>query len=161
MVSLEDRQSLLATIRAESVADLVFLLRTRRSRGRGFRWHWRPSISSGYLRAGNVPEPHATTTDAEAIARLAGKFKLGSGQIGGAVDVAAGIARTRDPRQPTITIDDLYAGARTQSTPILNELAKKITPHYSWDDLVLPADPRAQLREMSLFVEHRHQVYDT
>jgi SpoVK/Ycf46/Vps4 family AAA+-type ATPase len=95
------------------------------------------------------------------MARLAGKFKLGSGQIGGAVDAAVGIARTRDPRQPVITVDDLYAGARMQSTPILNELAKKITPHYQWDDLVLPADPRAQLREMSLFVEHRHHVYDT
>ena len=161
-VSLEDRQSLLATIRAESVADLVFLLSNA-----PIAW---PGISVA-LEALDIEwlltrweqflEPHATTTDAEAIARLAGKFKLGSGQIGGAVDVAAGIARTRDPRQPTITIDDLYAGARTQSTPILNELAKKITPHYSWDDLVLPADPRAQLREMSLFVEHRHQVYDT
>ncbi len=158
----DDRHALLAAIRTAPIADIVFLLSSSPIAWPGVSVELQALDIQWLLkRWEQFLQPHQTNIEAESMARLAGKFKLGSGQIGGAVDAAVGIARTRDPRHPVITIDDLYAGARMQSTPILNELAKKITPHYRWDDLVLPADPRAQLREMSLFVEHRHHVYDT
>ena len=67
----------------------------------------------------------------------------------------------RSPDAPLVTADDLYAAARTQSTPILNSLARKIVPHYHWPDIVLPADTVQQLREIALQMEHRHLVFDT
>jgi SpoVK/Ycf46/Vps4 family AAA+-type ATPase len=47
-----------------------------------------------------------------------------------------------------------------QSTPILNDLAKKIVPHYDWDALILPDDAREQLREICAQMEHRHRVLE-
>jgi SpoVK/Ycf46/Vps4 family AAA+-type ATPase len=90
---------------------------------------------------------------------LAGKFKLSVEQIGDAAQIARGHALWRDPLQPVLTPDDLYAAARSQSTPILSSLARKIVPRFNWDDIVLPPDTRLQLREMCNHVEHRHTVY--
>ncbi len=98
-----------------------------------------------------------TSTEVEA---LTGKFRLGTARIRGAVKAARGQATWRDPLSPSIGIADLYAAARTQSTPILNDLARKITPHYEWSDIVLPADAQDQLREMCAHVDHRHVVYE-
>ncbi|MBK6662185.1 MAG: ATP-binding protein [Thermoflexaceae bacterium] len=94
------------------------------------------------------------------VAALAGKFRLTAHAIAAAVEGARGHARWRDPAAPRISLEDLQAAARTQSTPILSDLARKIVPHYAWDDIILPADAREQLREMCGFVEHRHTVYD-
>src|SRR5690606_11092901 len=54
----------------------------------------------------------------------------------------------------------LHAATRGQSTPILSNLAQKVAPRHSWDDLILPADALAQLREISAQVEHSHRVYE-
>ncbi|MGH2633654.1 MAG: ATP-binding protein [Tepidiformaceae bacterium] len=94
------------------------------------------------------------------LSTLAGKFRLGTEEIADAMRGARGKATWRDPAHAVVNIEDLYASARTQSTPILSDLARKITPHYAWDDIVLPADARDQLREMCAHIEHRHQVYE-
>jgi len=109
---------------------------------------WREQLN----RASDVAGPE--------LSKLAGKFRLDTETIADAVQAARGSAIWRDPASPIVTIDDLYAAARTQSTPILSDLARKIVPHYHWDDIVLPADARNQLREMCAHIEHRHQVYD-
>ncbi|MFN8507107.1 MAG: ATP-binding protein [Dehalococcoidia bacterium] len=101
-----------------------------------------------------------SVSDAD-VAALAAKFRLTAHAIAAAVEGARGHARWRDPAAPRVSLDDLQAAARTQSTPILSDLARKIVPHYAWDDIILPADAREQLREMCGFVEHRHTVYDT
>lgn len=54
--------------------------------------------------------------------------------------------------------EDLFAAARAQSGHELARLAKKITPIPTWDDIVLPADTLAQLRELCSQVSHRRQV---
>lgn len=95
-----------------------------------------------------------------ALDGLAGKFRLGTTGIASALRAARGSARWRDPANPSLALDDLYAAARAQSTPILHGLAQKIVPHYSWDDIVLPPDTFRQLREMCAHVEHRHVVYE-
>lgn len=105
-----------------------------------------------------LPSPSPVST--EELRSLAGKFRLGVDGVRDAVVSANGIARWREPHAPQVRIDDLYIAARTRSTPILNDLARKITPHYRWNDIVLPDDTKEQLREMCAFVEHRHQVYD-
>lgn len=98
---------------------------------------------------------------ADEIAALAGKFRLGKDAITAAVRTAHGRAVARDPGRPSIGRQDLYAGARAQSAPILGTLASKIAPHYVWDDIVLEDDPLEQLREFCGMIEHRHLVYDT
>lgn len=42
----------------------------------------------------------------------------------------------------------------------LDELAQRITPAYTWDDLVLPAPTLAQLAEIAAQVSHRYTVYE-
>jgi hypothetical protein len=100
-------------------------------------------------------EPALTT----AADGLAGKFQLSASQIADAVQAARGNALWRSPASPIVTLDDLYAAARSQSTPILSSLARKIMPRFGWDDIVLPADQIQQLREMGNHVEHHHMVY--
>ncbi|MCL4231799.1 MAG: ATP-binding protein [Dehalococcoidia bacterium] len=95
------------------------------------------------------------------IDALAGKFRLATREIEEAVALARGRALWREPRRPHLEADDLYAAARARSTPILNTLARKITPHYAWADIVLPVDTIQQLREICAHVEHRHLVYET
>ena len=58
-----------------------------------------------------------------------------------------------------VTRDELYAACRNQSHHKLAELAVKIAPHYTWDDLVLPEEKAAQLKELCDQVVHRQRVY--
>jgi SpoVK/Ycf46/Vps4 family AAA+-type ATPase len=39
-------------------------------------------------------------------------------------------------------------------------LAHKVTPHYTWDDIVLPPDCMEQLRDICRHVRHRARVYE-
>ncbi len=96
---------------------------------------------------------------AEAADGLASKFQLSASQIADAVQAARGSGLWRCPASPAVTVDDLYAAARGQSTPILSSLARKINPRFGWDDIVLPADQIQQLREMGNHVDHHHTVY--
>ena len=96
---------------------------------------------------------------ADAADGLASKFQLSASQIADAIQAARGSALWRSPAAPAVTVDDLYTAARGQSTPILSSLARKITPRFGWDDIVLPADQIQQLREMGNHVEHHHTVY--
>lgn len=104
--------------------------------------------------------------DAPAIAPdvlddVTGKFRLSTRGIEDAARAAQGSALWRDPSHPVVEVDDLYVAARAQSMPILSTLARKVAPHYRWDDIVLPPDTIEQLREMCGMVEHRHLVYET
>ncbi len=89
---------------------------------------------------------------------LAGQFLLTSGQIRDAVASAGDIA-TQEKR--AMTIQDLFTAARIHSTPRLSGLARKITPRYIWDDIVLPADQRTQLHEIVNTVRKRPTVLET
>ena len=54
---------------------------------------------------------------------------------------------------------DLYDACRLHSNQKLATLARKITPKYAWDDIVLPADRLEQLREICNHVKYRDRVY--
>ena len=85
---------------------------------------------------------------------------MSAGQIRDAAATARGLARWRDPEGGHVTMADLNAACRLQSTPKLAALAKKIEPHYVWDDIVLPADRLGQLREICDHVRFRTRVHD-
>jgi SpoVK/Ycf46/Vps4 family AAA+-type ATPase len=97
----------------------------------------------------------------DAVDSVAAKFRLGVEGIRRAGEQAVVAARWRDPSSAVPSAIDLHAAARNQSTPILSGLARKITPHYRWDDLILPADALDQLQEISARVEHRYSVYES
>jgi len=96
------------------------------------------------------------SVDAEA---LAGKFRLTPGQIRDTLEAAENLARWRAPADPMVTMEDLYAACRAQTTPKLGELARKIKPKFTWDDIVLPPDQLAQLNEICNETRHRRRVY--
>jgi SpoVK/Ycf46/Vps4 family AAA+-type ATPase len=60
----------------------------------------------------------------------------------------------------TISSADLYKSCREQSNDRLTTLAHKIEPKFGFDDIVLPPDQKAQLREIISYVKHRNAVYD-
>jgi SpoVK/Ycf46/Vps4 family AAA+-type ATPase len=105
-------------------------------------------------------QPAAAPGSGLDLAELAGKFRLTGGQIRDAAATARNIACRRDPAAAGITQADLHAACRLHSNRKLAELAVKITPHYSWSDIVLPDDQMAQLREIYDHVQHRGVVYD-
>lgn len=106
----------------------------------------------------NGSTPSISETD---LAELAGKFRFTGGQIRDAAATARNLARGRDLAHAQVTLEDIYAACRLQSNRNLALLAQKITPHYTWDDIVLPADSLEQLRELCNQVKHRARVYDT
>ncbi|MBV8437901.1 MAG: ATP-binding protein [Silvibacterium sp.] len=98
-------------------------------------------------------------TEAE-VAGLASKFRFTGGQIEDATVTAQNLALRQTPDNPALTLGDLLEACRLQSNRKLSALASRITPHYSWSDIVLPADRLRQLREICSAVEYRSVVYD-
>ncbi|MFV2105422.1 AAA family ATPase [Micromonospora sp. LOL_015] len=95
------------------------------------------------------------------LAAVAGKFRLTGGQIRDAAATAHNLAYARTPEAPGITQDDLYAACRLQSNRKLADLAQRITPHYGWSDIVLPADRMEQLWEIANQLRYRSLVYES
>jgi SpoVK/Ycf46/Vps4 family AAA+-type ATPase len=91
---------------------------------------------------------------------LASKFRFSGGQIRDAAATARNLALWREPDGGRVTTADLQAACRLQSNRKLEALARKITPHYAWGDIVLPADRLRQLREICNQVKYRARVYD-
>ena len=91
------------------------------------------------------------------LAGVAGRFKLTFGQIDEAAATAVHLSRLRGTSAPGTA--DLYDACRSHSNRKLGGLARKIVPRYKWDDIVLPADRIAQLREICNHMKYRDRVY--
>jgi len=93
----------------------------------------------------------------EGLAQLAGRFRLTPGQIRDAA-ARASASNLADDGRP-LSLDDLFAACRHQSSIKLRELAARQRTHYGWDDLVLPDEKLRQLREICAHVKHRDRVF--
>ncbi len=96
---------------------------------------------------------------------LAARFRLTPGQIEAAAARAVGEARRRsarsgEPDDGVPTSEELFAAARAHSSPELARLARKVEPHYRWEDIVLPPERLEQLREVVRYVQHQPLVFD-
>ncbi len=93
---------------------------------------------------------------AEGSADVAAKFRLSIEQIRAAAEVSRVAARTRglDTPEPA----DLDLGARHASSSRLGDLAARLSPGYSFDDLVLPDRQQDLLRSISAYLRHRDRV---
>ena len=93
------------------------------------------------------------------LTRLAATFEsLTAGQIGAAVVHA--IRTSERAASGPLGAEPLLEGARRQTRGALRGLAERVQIAPTWDDLVLPADTIAQLREIPLRVVHRATVMD-
>ncbi|HEX8475986.1 MAG TPA: AAA family ATPase [Pyrinomonadaceae bacterium] len=90
---------------------------------------------------------------------LADKFVFTAGKIRGAIDEARHHAMLRDGDAYEISNEDLYRACRSQSSQRLAGLAKKITPLYTWHDIVLPGNRLMHLKEVCAHVKHRQRVF--
>ncbi|MBI1881073.1 MAG: ATP-binding protein, partial [Chloroflexi bacterium] len=91
------------------------------------------------------------------ITSLAGQFLLTTAQIRDAVASAKDMAAQRGD---SVQDYDLFVAARAHSNPNLGSLARKITPRYDWQDIILPADQLALLHEIIATVRGRPLVLD-
>jgi hypothetical protein len=96
------------------------------------------------------------------LAALASRFRLGGEEIARAVNAARGRARLRAAAggDRNLTSADLFEAARGRCGAELGSLARKVESVFGWDDIVLPDDSRAQLREICARVEQRDRVID-
>jgi SpoVK/Ycf46/Vps4 family AAA+-type ATPase len=100
--------------------------------------------------------PAASDIDFGAVAS---KFKFTGGQIQDAAMMAVNLTRLRDAASAKLTSHDVYEACRLHSNQKLASLARKITPKYEWQDIVLPEDRLEQLREICNHVRYRERVY--
>jgi len=89
---------------------------------------------------------------------LTASFDLTGGQIARAVRQAEQQARILHSAKRKLTLAELIKASRQQSQTTLEKLALKMEPHYTWEDIVLPEDALAQLREICQWVTHRNKV---
>jgi SpoVK/Ycf46/Vps4 family AAA+-type ATPase len=113
-----------------------------------------PQRAAAWQRSLAGRTPHA----ARWAGLLAERFRLTPGQIRAALDLAEN-QRLMSPNPRALQLEDLSAACRKQSNQKLSELALKIEPHYGWDDIVLPEDRLAHLREICEQARHHYRVF--
>ncbi len=90
---------------------------------------------------------------------MAGKYSFTAGKIRSAISEAGHLASMRGEGICEITADDLYQACRAQSKTRLSSLARKITPLFTWEDIILPEDRLEQLREICVHIRQRQRVF--
>jgi AAA+ superfamily predicted ATPase len=90
---------------------------------------------------------------------LAGKFVLTAGEIYASCRQASRCATLRG--EGVVSMSELEAAARAQSSQNLRRLAQKVDCVSDWKDLVLPPRTLHQLREVCATEKHRHLVHST
>lgn len=136
-------------------------------------WHPRDLFESMVFRAIAIPLPDMAlriaiwkqalesqlpSVDATWATQLANQFRLTPGQIRSAVTRAIDQCTVING-QPDLQLADLYTACRNQAHHKLGELAVKIEPHCSWQDLILPDVKLAQLKEICSQSRHRYRVF--
>jgi AAA+ superfamily predicted ATPase len=107
----------------------------------------------------NFAERHRAWLDftrAEDAREVAAKFRLSIDQIRAAAEVSLIAARSHNGPGPLPA--DLDLGARHASSSRLGELATRLDPGYTLDDLVLPERQLDLLRSISAYLRHRDRV---
>ncbi len=98
---------------------------------------------------GHAPDP--------AVMRSTLAFRLTPMQVSRVAE-ATRLAARASGRE--VRAADVQAAARAQNAAGLERLAHRIEPSATWDQLVLPPEVRAQLRELAARARHRERVLD-
>ncbi len=94
------------------------------------------------------------------LQELASKFRFSGGQIQDAAVTARNLAKWQQPESQQINMSQLYEACRLQSNRKLGKLAKKINPHYQWNDIILPSDQLQILQEICNTLKYRPLIYE-
>ena len=105
--------------------------------------------------AGEAPASEAPAGEAPEAEALAAQFNLDPATIAQAAETAQ-----LDGTGADGVADRLWRACRTASRPRLESLAQRLEPMATWDDLVLPPEPTALLRQITDQVRQRLRVYD-
>ena len=92
------------------------------------------------------------------LTELADRFSLSGGQIRTASARAIAAAAARG--SATVDRADLFASCRREAGRPAAELVDRVVSIHDWDDLVLPAHHKSQLRSLENWVRFRPKVYD-
>lgn len=92
------------------------------------------------------------------IAQLARQFRLTPGQSRDAISAVSNDYDSMDSATDN-RLDHLLRACRQQSNQKLRELAVKIEPHYTWDDIVLPEEKTVLLQEICNQVRQQYKVF--
>ena len=99
------------------------------------------------------------------LSALVGQYNFNSSTIQAVCAEALGMGRRGDgetERQGEVSVSNLvWDLCRNQSCPRLEDLAQRIEPAATWDDLVLPTMQQRILREIAVHVRQRLTVYET
>ncbi len=87
---------------------------------------------------------------------LADRFRLTSGEIAEAAAVVAETAESAGEAQGTAAA--LFAAVRNRSAWDVQGLVRRIVPRRRWDELVVPTETQAQLRELCQRALHSRRV---
>jgi hypothetical protein len=75
--------------------------------------------------------------------------------------VRGALGRASLQRSDRVLMGDVLDSARAVSSPPLGGLARRLEPHFVWEDIVLPTDTMQRLRELCARIRHRATVYET
>lgn len=92
------------------------------------------------------------------ISQVAATYRLCASQIAAAAAFVKGKALQNDATN--VFLSDLQLASRAQSNSRLESLATRITPRYTWSDIVLPEDQGNDLHELSTRLRNAYRVYD-
>jgi len=92
--------------------------------------------------------------------RLAGRMRLGAGQIHDAAATARGLSHARSGLAAPVAMAELDEACRRHSSRRFGSFARKITSRPTWDDLVLPGERVDRLRELCDHARHRAVVFE-
>jgi AAA+ superfamily predicted ATPase len=100
--------------------------------------------------------------DQEDITTLANRYRMNRLQLQQSVAFARDRAWARGDGgvDAPLSFEDLVSGARAQFSRDIGALAKRHTPRFGFDELVLPEKEKAHLTELIAFVERRGTVYE-
>ncbi|WP_437569812.1 AAA family ATPase [Sorangium sp. So ce542] len=122
-----------------------------------------PSVADRRAAWGAAIKEARVPVESSALDTLAQRYPLSLDQIASTARTVASRLRWHAGRpaesQPRV-IDELTAAARAQCSHDLASLAHRIVPRRGWDDLVLPPDVTAQLRELCQRVVQRQRVLE-
>jgi len=90
----------------------------------------------------------------EDIDTISGRFNFSQSQIRNAVLYAK-----RFSNGDGLTLDSIYTACSIQTRQRLNAYSRKVSLHYTWDDIVLPEDKVRHLKEICAYIKHKHLVY--
>jgi hypothetical protein len=97
------------------------------------------------------------------INRLVAHFHLNGNSIQGVYAGARGRLQAAGQQAPAPQAlgEALWDLCRVQVRPRMDDLAQRIEPAATWEDLIVPGEQRAILQEITIHVQQRMQVYET